>query len=184
MNPFESVVLPHLRGRVIDIGCGLGNLALAAAHRGCEVFALDASRAGIDSLAARARGDDVPVQATVADAREFEPGATFDAVVSIGLLMFFDCRTAHALLGRWQGWVEPGGVMAVNVLVEGTTYLDMFEPAGHCLWAPADVDAAFAGWEVLAAADDEFSASRGTLKRFRTLIARKRDARPSPIMPA
>ena len=103
LNPFERAALPHLSGRILDLGCGLGNLALAAAARGCE----------------------------------------------------------------------PGGIMAVNVLVEGTTYLDMFDPAGHCLWKPADLDAVFAGWDVLHAATEEFPAPGGTLKRFRTLIVRK-----------
>ena len=31
LNPFELDALPHLRGEVLDFGCGLGNLAVAAA---------------------------------------------------------------------------------------------------------------------------------------------------------
>jgi tellurite methyltransferase len=113
------------------------------------------------------------VDACIADARTFETDRRFDAVVSIGLLMFFDCPTARALVRRWQGWVRPEGVMAVNVLVEGTTYLDMFDPSGHCLWSPADLDAACAGWDVRHDKSEEFPAPHGALKRFRTLIARK-----------
>lgn len=173
LNPFEQAVLPHLSGRVLDMGCGLGNLALAAAARGCEVLAVDASAAGIGSLVERARVAGARVEARIADARAFETERRFDAVVSIGLLMFFDCDTARRLLRRWQGWVEPGGVMAVNVLLEGTTFLDMFEAAGHCLWKPADLDAAFAGWSLRHAATEEFPAPRSTVKRFRTLIAGK-----------
>lgn len=182
LNPFEARALPHLRGRVLDIGCGLGNLALAAAQHDCEVIAVDASPAGIESLLARAAEAAAPVRAIVADAREFDAPCSFDAVVSIGLLMFFDCPTARVLLRRWQRWVRPGGVMALNVLVEGTTFLDMFDASGHCLWKPEELDREFAGWEVLAAADEEFAAPRGTVKRFRTLIARKRGAPPPPIM--
>jgi tellurite methyltransferase len=47
LNPFEQAALPHLRGRVLDFGCGLGNLALAAARAGCTVLALDASEVAI-----------------------------------------------------------------------------------------------------------------------------------------
>lgn len=173
LNPFERAVLPHLEGRVLDMGCGLGNLALAAAARGCEVMALDASPAGIESLAERARAAGLALDASIADARAFETDRRFDAVVSVGLLMFFDCDTARALMRRWQGWVRPGGVMAVNVLVEGTTYLDMFDPSGHCLWKPAELDAAFAGWELCYDKVEEFPAPNSSLKRFRTLIARK-----------
>lgn len=173
LNPFERAALPYLEGRVLDMGCGLGNLALAAAARGCEVMALDASPAGIESLAERAHAAGLAVDASIADARTFETDRRFDAVVSIGLLMFFDCATARALVRRWQGWVRPGGVMAVNVLVEGTTYLDMFDPSGHCLWKPADLDAAFEGWDMRYDKTEEFPAPNASLKRFRTLIARK-----------
>ena len=152
LNPFERAVLPHLAGRVLDLGCGLGNLALAAAARGCEVLAVDASPAGVGGLARRAAADGAAVRAVLADARAFRAERRFDAVVSVGLLMFFDCATARALAERWRAWVEPGGIMAVNVLVEGTTYLDMFDPSGHCLWKPADLDAVFAGWDLVHAA--------------------------------
>jgi 2-polyprenyl-3-methyl-5-hydroxy-6-metoxy-1,4-benzoquinol methylase len=37
LNPFEEPALPYLRGDVLDFGCGLGNLAFAAARRGCRV---------------------------------------------------------------------------------------------------------------------------------------------------
>ena len=47
LNPFEQLAIPHLRGDVLDFGCGLGNLAFAAADIGCQVTALDASPAAI-----------------------------------------------------------------------------------------------------------------------------------------
>lgn len=178
LNPFERAVLPHLSGRVLDLGCGLGNLALAAAARGCDVLAVDASPAGVESLARRAATDGASVRAVLADARTFRSESRFDAVVSIGLLMFFDCETARRLAARWREWVEPGGTMAVNVLVEGTTYLDMFDPSGHCLWKPADLDAGFADWDLVHAATEEFPAPGGALKRFRTLIGRKSGRAP------
>ena len=34
LNPFERVALAHCRGRVLDFGCGLGNLAVSAARAG------------------------------------------------------------------------------------------------------------------------------------------------------
>src|SRR5665647_2708874 len=43
LNPFEQTALSYLHGHVLDYGCGLGNLAVAAAQRGCSVVALDAS---------------------------------------------------------------------------------------------------------------------------------------------
>ncbi|MDO8787927.1 MAG: hypothetical protein Q7J42_07635 [Sulfuritalea sp.] len=50
LNPFELVALPYLEGRVLDFGCGMENLAMAAAQRGCSVVELDASPAAIGHL--------------------------------------------------------------------------------------------------------------------------------------
>lgn len=173
LNPFETAALPHLRGEVLDYGCGLGHLALAAARGGCRVQALDASPTAIAYLHAQAQQEDLPVQAQVADLRTWRLQEDFDGIVCIGLLMFFDCPTALAQLQQLQAHVRPGGIAVVNVLVEGTTYLDMFGPEGHCLLPPDRLRELFAGWEVLEESRQEFPAPDGTRKVFATVTARR-----------
>ena len=73
LNPFETRALPHVRGEVIDLGCGLGNLACAAAARGAHVLALDASAAAIGSLESRARAGALAIDARVADLSDYVP---------------------------------------------------------------------------------------------------------------
>jgi tellurite methyltransferase len=175
LNPFESAALPHLHGRVVDFGCGLGNLAVEAARRGCDVLALDASGAAVEHLRDLAARESLPLRAEVADLRSFELAGEFDAVVCIGLLMFFDCPAAFAQLARLQESVRPGGVAVVNVLVEGTTYMDMFAPEGHCLFDEAALRERFAGWELLRCERQDFPAPHGTRKVFVTLVARRPD---------
>jgi len=173
LNPFEQLALPYLHGRVLDFGCGLGNLAVAAARQGCSVVALDASPAAIAHLRERARAEALPIDAGEADLRTHVLHGDFDAIASIGLLMFFDCAAAHAQLSALQAHVRPGGIAAINVLVEGTTYLDMFDPSGHCLFGPDELRARFAGWEVLEWRREDFPAPEGTVKAFATIVARK-----------
>jgi tellurite methyltransferase len=173
LNPFEQLALPYLRGEVLDFGCGLGNLALAAASGGCTVTALDASPVAIAHLQARATAQGACVSAAVADLRDHVLTGEYDAIVSIGLLMFFDCATALRVLAVLQAHVRQGGVAVVNVLVEGTTFLDMFDPAGYCLFGPMELPQCFAGWTIERLASHDFEAPHGTLKRFTTVIARK-----------
>ncbi len=173
LNPFERAVLPRLSGDVLDLGCGLGNLALEAAGRGCRVTALDSSATAIADLARRAGERGVALEAHSADLRHYVPARDYDCVVSIGLLMFFACGDARRLLARLREAVRPGGLAAVNVLIEGTTFLDMFDPEAYCLFGRDELGEAFAGWDALLSHHEDFPAPGGTLKRFHTLIARR-----------
>jgi tellurite methyltransferase len=179
LNPFEAAALPHLRGTVLDYGCGLGNLAVQAARRGCDVLALDASETAIDHLRELASREGLRLRAEAADLRTFQLAGDFDAVACIGLLMFFDCPTALAQLSQLQAHVRPGGVAIVNVLVEGTTFMDMFSPEGHCLFGSDQLRERFAGWDLVHVEQAEFPAPGDTRKIFVTLIARKPGS-PSP----
>lgn len=176
LNPFEQAILPHLWGEVLDLGCGLGNLALAAAARGCRVSALDASQAAITDLARRATERRLTLEAHVADLRHYVPGRPWDCVVSIGLLMFFACDDADALLRRLIEGVKPRGLIALNVLTEGTTWLAPFGDGPRCLFAPNGLTAALEDWEIVLSRHDEFPADGNTVKRFHTLVARRPDA--------
>ena len=173
LNPFEEAVLPHLFGEVLDLGCGLGNLSIAAALAGCRVTAIDASPAGVADLQRRAAQRQLTVNARVADVRTFAPDAEYDCIVAIGLLMFLPCPDAGALLERLREAVRPGGLAAINVLIEGTTYMEMFDPAGYCLFGRDELIARFPHWSIVLSRHDDFPAPGGTLKRFHTLIARR-----------
>jgi tellurite methyltransferase len=105
--------------------------------------------------------------------RSYELCEEFDAVVSIGLLMFFDCETAFHQLHHLQSRTRAGGVALINVLVQGTTYLDMFDPRDHCFFSRDAMHARFPGWEILHSGYQDFPAPKNQVKSFVTLVARK-----------
>jgi len=172
LNPFESAVLPHLRGSVLDFGCGLGNLAIQAARSGHPTLALDGSSTAVEHVEHVARDERLPLRAKRVDLRCYREEHAFDSVVSIGLLMFFDCPTAHRQVEYLKSIVRPGGIAAINVLTESTTFMDMFSPEGHCLFGKGELVRLFAGWQIVLNEESSFPAPRDTTKEFSTVVAR------------
>lgn len=173
LNPFEILALDHLTGSVLDLGSGLGNLSLEAGRRGHRVVAVDASPTAVARINTDARRERLPVQAIQADIGRWTIEQSYDTIVAIGLLMFFDREPALKLLRAIQERVSPGGRAVVNVLIEGTTYMDMFDPGNYCLFRRSELEEGFAGWTILSSCYQTFPAPGRTRKEFSTVIAEK-----------
>jgi len=75
--------------RVLDVAAGNGNVALAAARRGCDVVATDYVPSLLDRARTRANADGLPMRFQEADAEALPFGdAGFDVVVSTFGVMF------------------------------------------------------------------------------------------------
>jgi tellurite methyltransferase len=173
LNPFEILALEYVRGSVLDLGCGLGNFSLEAGRRGHPVLAVDASPTAVARLNKDAEREGLPVRGIQADIENWTIDESYDTIVVIGLLMFFRHETALKLLTATQEHVKPGGRAIVNVLIEGTTYLGMFDPDNYCLFRRNELEERFDGWTILESRYQSFPAPEGTRKDFSTLIAEK-----------
>ncbi|KOX94755.1 methyltransferase type 11 [Haloarcula rubripromontorii] len=85
---------PQPGERVLDIGCGTGHLAAEIADCGADVVGIDAA----EEMVTRAREQYPEPTFEVADAREYEPERSFDAVFSNAALHWIPGADHDAVL--------------------------------------------------------------------------------------
>jgi ubiquinone/menaquinone biosynthesis C-methylase UbiE len=98
--------------QVLDVACGNGNAALAAAHRFCHVVGLDYVPSLLERAKERASAERLAVDFVEGDAEELPfPSASFDAVISTFGVMFApdQARAAQELVRV----TKPGGRIAL-----------------------------------------------------------------------
>ncbi|MEX0984766.1 MAG: class I SAM-dependent methyltransferase [Actinomycetota bacterium] len=110
-SPIEREAFQALRGRVLDVGCGGGRVALALQERGQEVVAIDVSPGVLQVC--RERGvRDVELRSVTQISRI----GPFDSVALFGnnLGLLADRRRAVWILRRLRGVLTPGGCVVAS----------------------------------------------------------------------
>jgi ubiquinone/menaquinone biosynthesis C-methylase UbiE len=84
-----AAVDPHACQSVLDVACGSGNAALAAARRYCEVTGVDYVPALVERAKTRANAEGLRIDFRIGDAQALPfADASFDIVVSVFGVMF------------------------------------------------------------------------------------------------
>jgi len=120
---------------LVDLACGTGSAALAAAGRGAVVTGVDLTPELIAIAERKARDGGHDVTWVVADATETTlPAASFDAAVSNMGVIFVEPRRQVAEIARV---LKPAGVLAFSAWVhsDGNPF---FEPIVEVLGPPPD----------------------------------------------
>lgn len=98
-----EVLAPQAGERVLDLGCGTGQLSAQIAAAGAEVVGMDRSA----EMIAEARAQFPSLSFVVGDARDFSFAEPFNAVFSNAVLHWV--QPPEAALGRIAAGLRPGG---------------------------------------------------------------------------
>ncbi|HEU4539457.1 MAG TPA: methyltransferase domain-containing protein [Polyangiaceae bacterium] len=118
--------------RLLDVGCGTGNVALEAARRGALVSAIDPAARLVEVTRERAEAESLRVTATVAEAAALPfADASFDALVSVFAVIF--APDAEAAAREMVRVLRPGGRLALTAWTPHGAIAE----AGAALWRAA-----------------------------------------------
>lgn len=99
--------------RVLDLGCGAGYTAVALAHCGYQVYAVDSEQAMLEMTSRRAVAGGVKITTALADAHAltFADG-TFDLVLALGVVPWL--HSPRNALREMRRVLKPGGFLVVS----------------------------------------------------------------------
>lgn len=111
-EPFLTAMLERIpRGVVLDVAAGRGRNALALAHSGTRVVAVDYSAEAMRLLAATARDARLAIWPMVSNLDSFHlKDESFDAIVNINFL-------DRALFPKLERALRPGGVLLADTFL-------------------------------------------------------------------
>jgi SAM-dependent methyltransferase len=109
VEPPLAEALATASGRLLDLGCGDGTVAIEAARRGFRVTATDVAPTAL--ARARARAGDLPILFALDDVTASRLDARFDVAVDRGLLHCLPREAWSSYAGTLGELVAPGGAL-------------------------------------------------------------------------
>ena len=103
-------------GRVLDVGCGLGEHTILLTARGYDVLGVDFAASAVAQARQNAAAKGVSARFDVADALNLSPVEPYDAILDSALFHVFDEPDRARYVDSLHGAVRPGGLVHLLAL--------------------------------------------------------------------
>lgn len=125
MPPLEKKAMEHVKGRVLDVGCGAGSHALYLQEQGFDVKAIDVSKGAIE--VSKRRGIKNAEVIALLDETE-----KFDTILLLmnGSGIFQELSKVPHYLNHLKSLLNPGG----QILLDSTDIIYMYEDEDGGYW--------------------------------------------------
>lgn len=123
-----SRIAPHLKGRVLEVGCGNGNFTTLIAKSCAQLVAVDLNADYVAQTKARL-SECEHVEVLAADATTMDYPQTFDTIILLDVLEHIEDDVALLLKLRRQ--LAPGGRLLLKVPAVASLYNSLDAAVGH-----------------------------------------------------
>ncbi len=106
----------HLRGHVLDIGCGTGEHTILLTRLGYDVLGVDGAPTAVEQARRNAAAQGVDARFAVRDALDLGASPTFDTVVDSALFHVFDADDRARYVRSLRDATRPGALVVVLAL--------------------------------------------------------------------
>lgn len=131
-TPYMEYALERLRhGRILDLGCGAGKLALYLARLGYEVEALDNNAEALESLSNKAQTEGLNIKTIEGDLHTYDPGNQYDGVFAINSIHFAPQDVMLRTFERIKDMTALGGWNVISVWAVENKEHEGRTPMGH-----------------------------------------------------
>ncbi|MFD0961069.1 class I SAM-dependent methyltransferase [Paenibacillus chungangensis] len=123
-NPYPGLIAFfanfHLKGSILDLGCGQGRDSLSIGELGYKVIGIDHSTVGINQLNKEAKKRNIDVEGIIGNVYEFPITNDIDFVLLDSLLHFYknDFKKETEFVNKILTELREGGVF-VNCILKG-----------------------------------------------------------------
>jgi SAM-dependent methyltransferase len=106
----------HLRGRVLDVGCGTGEHTILLTRLGYDVLGVDGAPTAVEQARRNAAAHGVDARFDVRDALDLGTSPTYDTVVDSALFHVFDAADRARYVRSLHAVTRPGALVVVLAL--------------------------------------------------------------------
>lgn len=147
---FDAIVPTLPKGaRALDLGCGTGRNAIALLRAGCDVFAMDISRAALMRCRSDAGPDAARLHTWQGDVRHMAAGGAFDIILSYTVLNSV-AKSRWAELVNWvQRLTAPAGYVVVVILTRYSDRETLDPPQLESLADPGEILNLYKTWDIV-----------------------------------
>jgi 2-polyprenyl-3-methyl-5-hydroxy-6-metoxy-1,4-benzoquinol methylase len=115
LEKIVALARPGAGRRILDLGCGPGEIAVRCARQGAEVFGVDVSRDALRLSAKRAADNNVKLALFEFDGRRVPfADSFFDSIVLSDVVEHVDDQTLNCLFKECQRLLKPDGHVVIH----------------------------------------------------------------------